>query len=43
MAVGEHPDVDWIEGAAILVAVAVVTIVAAVNDYQKVQNTSYKR
>ena len=31
----EVPKVDWVEGVAILVAVAIVTIVGSVNDWQK--------
>jgi P-type Ca2+ transporter type 2C len=27
--------VDWVEGVAILVAIAIVTVVQSVNDYQK--------
>ncbi|KAH9440162.1 hypothetical protein Pst134EB_030791 [Puccinia striiformis f. sp. tritici] len=30
-----EPQVDWVEGVAILVAVAIVTLVGSVNDYQK--------
>ncbi|KAG0145622.1 hypothetical protein CROQUDRAFT_45541 [Cronartium quercuum f. sp. fusiforme G11] len=30
-----EPQVDWVEGLAILIAVAIVTIVGSVNDYQK--------
>jgi len=33
--VGEHPETEWIEGACILFAVLLVTVVAALNDYQK--------
>lgn len=33
--VGDHPDTGWIEGACIIFAVLVVTLVTAVNDYQK--------
>ncbi|GAB9468777.1 Calcium-translocating p-type atpase, pmca-type [Globisporangium polare] len=33
--VGDHPDTGWIEGACIIFAVLVVTVVTAVNDYQK--------
>ncbi|KAL4093588.1 hypothetical protein PRIC1_011020 [Phytophthora ramorum] len=33
--VGDHPDTGWIEGACIIFAVLVVTMVTAVNDYQK--------
>uniref|UniRef100_A0AAV2Z6B5 Calcium-transporting ATPase n=1 Tax=Lagenidium giganteum TaxID=4803 RepID=A0AAV2Z6B5_9STRA len=35
--VAEHKDTAWIEGACIIVAVLIVTIVTAVNDYQKEQ------
>ncbi|MBW0497407.1 hypothetical protein O181_037122 [Austropuccinia psidii MF-1] len=31
----QQPQVDWVEGVAILVAVAIVTLVGSVNDYQK--------
>lgn len=31
----EEPQVDWVEGVAILAAVAIVTLVGSVNDYQK--------
>jgi P-type Ca2+ transporter type 2C len=27
--------VDWVEGVAILVAIAIVTVVQSINDYQK--------
>ncbi|EGG04963.1 uncharacterized protein MELLADRAFT_48992 [Melampsora larici-populina 98AG31] len=30
-----EPQVDWVEGLAILIAVAIVTIVGSLNDYQK--------
>ncbi|KAH9446328.1 hypothetical protein Pst134EA_030249 [Puccinia striiformis f. sp. tritici] len=30
-----EPQVDWVEGVAILVAVAIVTLVGSVNDYQR--------
>ncbi|KAG6960018.1 hypothetical protein JG688_00009816 [Phytophthora aleatoria] len=33
--VGDHPDTGWIEGACIIFAVLVVTMVTAINDYQK--------
>lgn len=33
--VGDHPETGWIEGACIIFAVLVVTIVTAINDYQK--------
>eukprot|EP01137_Pigoraptor_chileana_P027909 Opistho-2@11125 len=33
----KHPEVGWIEGVSILIAVLVVITVAAVNDYQKEQ------
>ncbi|KAI9921678.1 hypothetical protein PsorP6_002041 [Peronosclerospora sorghi] len=33
--VGDHPETGWVEGACIIFAVVVVTIVTAVNDYQK--------
>ncbi|TMW69043.1 hypothetical protein Poli38472_001199 [Pythium oligandrum] len=33
--VGDHPDTGWIEGACIIFAVFIVTVVTAVNDYQK--------
>ncbi|RLN98093.1 hypothetical protein BBJ28_00020692 [Nothophytophthora sp. Chile5] len=33
--VGDHKSTGWVEGACILLAVFVVTIVTAVNDYQK--------
>lgn len=32
---GEHPDYEWIEGFAIILAVIIVVLVAAVNNYQK--------
>ena len=31
----DHPETAWIEGVAILVAVAVCSLVTAANDYQK--------
>ncbi|KAE8907675.1 Plasma membrane calcium-transporting ATPase 4 [Phytophthora fragariae] len=33
--VGDHPETGWVEGACIILAVIVVTIVTAMNDYQK--------
>ncbi|KAI9997669.1 hypothetical protein PInf_001600 [Phytophthora infestans] len=33
--VGDHPETGWVEGACIILAVVVVTIVTAMNDYQK--------
>ncbi|CAI5710378.1 unnamed protein product [Hyaloperonospora brassicae] len=33
--VGDHPETGWVEGACIIFAVVVVTLVTAVNDYQK--------
>ncbi|TMW63595.1 hypothetical protein Poli38472_002536 [Pythium oligandrum] len=33
--VGDHKDTGWIEGACIIFAVFIVTVVTAVNDYQK--------
>jgi P-type Ca2+ transporter type 2B len=33
--VGDHKDTGWIEGTCIIFAVFIVTVVAAVNDYQK--------
>jgi Ca2+ transporting ATPase len=33
--VGDHPETGWVEGACIILAVVVVTLVTAVNDYQK--------
>ncbi|TYZ58351.1 hypothetical protein PybrP1_000823 [[Pythium] brassicae (nom. inval.)] len=33
--IGEHPSTGWIEGACIIFAVLVVTIVTATNDFQK--------
>uniref|UniRef100_K3WEF3 Calcium-transporting ATPase n=1 Tax=Globisporangium ultimum (strain ATCC 200006 / CBS 805.95 / DAOM BR144) TaxID=431595 RepID=K3WEF3_GLOUD len=33
--VGDHKDTGWIEGACIILAVFIVTVVTAVNDYQK--------
>ncbi|KAG7375894.1 hypothetical protein PHYPSEUDO_014908 [Phytophthora pseudosyringae] len=35
--VGDHKDTGWVEGACIILAVVVVTLVTAVNDYQKEQ------
>ncbi|RLN95016.1 hypothetical protein BBJ28_00021312 [Nothophytophthora sp. Chile5] len=35
--VGDHKDTGWVEGACIILAVLVVTLVTAVNDYQKEQ------
>ncbi|KAG6587129.1 calcium-translocating P-type ATPase, PMCA-type [Phytophthora cinnamomi] len=35
--VGDHKKTGWVEGACIILAVVVVTIVTAVNDYQKEQ------
>jgi len=35
MIFSKHKEIAWIEGAAILVAVAVVSLVTAVNDYKK--------
>jgi len=35
MVFSEHREIAWMEGVAILVAVAVVSIVTAVNDYKK--------
>jgi P-type Ca2+ transporter type 2C len=32
---GAKDKVEWVEGVAILVAIAIVTIVQSVNDYQK--------
>lgn len=32
---GDNPSIDWIEGTSILVAVLVVTVVTAINDYEK--------
>lgn len=34
-AIAEHPDTDWIEGAAILLTCFIVCLVAALNDWQK--------
>lgn len=34
---GVHPETEWIEGFAIIVAVALVVFVTAANDYQKEQ------
>jgi P-type Ca2+ transporter type 2C len=31
----EHPPVEWVEGVAIIVAIAVVVLVGSLNDYQK--------
>ncbi|CAI5745177.1 unnamed protein product [Peronospora destructor] len=33
--VGDHPETGWVEGACIIFAVVVVTLVTAMNDYQK--------
>ncbi|KAG7398750.1 hypothetical protein PHYBOEH_010493 [Phytophthora boehmeriae] len=33
--VGDHKDTGWLEGACIILAVVVVTLVTATNDYQK--------
>ncbi|CAH0492823.1 unnamed protein product [Peronospora farinosa] len=33
--VGDHPETGWVEGACIILAVVVVTLVTAMNDYQK--------
>ncbi|KAF4039447.1 Cation transporting ATPase C-terminal domain [Phytophthora infestans] len=35
--VGDHKETGWVEGACIILAVVVVTLVTAVNDYQKEQ------
>ncbi|KAJ0392063.1 hypothetical protein P43SY_005455 [Pythium insidiosum] len=35
LTVGEHKDTGWIEGACIIFAVFIVTVVTAINDYQK--------
>ena len=35
MVFSDHREIAWMEGAAILIAVAVVSIVTAVNDYKK--------
>ena len=35
--VSHNPDVDWIEGLAILAAVIVVVLTTAINDYNKEQ------
>jgi len=32
---GASKGVEWVEGVAILVAIAIVTVVQSVNDYQK--------
>jgi len=32
---GEGPSVEWVEGVAIIVAVTIVVVVGAGNDYQK--------
>ena len=37
LAFGEDPEVEWLEGLAILVAVLIVVLVTAVNDYLKEQ------
>ncbi|TVY75650.1 Calcium-transporting ATPase [Lachnellula suecica] len=31
----EHPPIEWVEGVAIIVAIAIVVIVGSLNDYQK--------
>ena len=31
----EHPEIGWIEGFAIMIAVVVVVLVTGTNDYQK--------
>jgi P-type E1-E2 ATPase len=33
--VDKHPEIGWIEGFAILIAVAIVVLVTAINDYEK--------
>lgn len=33
--VGDHPDTGWIEGFCIIISVIIVTLVTALNDYQK--------
>lgn len=38
LGIHENPSTGWIEGTAILVAVALVVTVGATNDYQKVRN-----
>ncbi len=35
MVFSDHREIAWMEGAAILIAVAVVSVVTAVNDYKK--------
>jgi len=35
LTVGEHPETEWIEGFAIILAVVVVVLVTGVNDYEK--------
>ncbi|GMF49407.1 unnamed protein product [Phytophthora fragariaefolia] len=35
--IGDHKETGWVEGACIILAVVVVTLVTAVNDYQKEQ------
>jgi P-type Ca2+ transporter type 2C len=32
---GATDNVEWVEGVAILVAIAIVTVVQSINDYQK--------
>jgi len=33
--VDSHPEIGWIDGFAIMLAVGIVTLVTGVNDYQK--------
>uniref|UniRef100_A0A0G4HNE1 P-type Cu(+) transporter n=1 Tax=Chromera velia CCMP2878 TaxID=1169474 RepID=A0A0G4HNE1_9ALVE len=35
LTVSEHPEIEWIEGAAIFIAVLIVILITAINNYQK--------
>jgi hypothetical protein len=35
LTLSEHPEIEWMDGFAILVAVAIVVLVTGINDYKK--------